>query len=48
MLNLNSKSGIIFITEKAGLIFTSEFFDEEEEFILIETRKDGQLQKDGY
>ena len=27
--------------QKAGLIFTSKIFDEEETFILIETRKDG-------
>lgn len=32
--------------QKAGLIFTSKIFDEEETFILIETRKDGSSQID--
>src|SRR5699024_9856430 len=32
--------------QKAGLIFTSNIFDEEETCILIETRKDGSSQVD--
>jgi len=32
--------------KKAGLIFTKNLFDEEEEFILMEKRKDGQSQVD--
>lgn len=32
--------------QKAGLISTSKIYDEEETFILIETRKDGSSQVD--
>lgn len=32
--------------KKAGLIFTREIFHEEEEFILLETRKDGSSEVD--
>jgi len=32
--------------QKAGLIFTSDIFDQEEEFILLETRKNGSSQVD--